>query len=99
MTCKECYHNEVCEALYELNGVPRIFARQCAYFRNTADVVEVRYGEWYTTRYATLSGGLNWYSHSCSACDYTYKTVVPIGYDYCPNCGAKMDGEREDKNG
>ena len=41
MTCKECYHNEVCEALYELNGVPRIFACQCAYFRSTADVVEV----------------------------------------------------------
>ena len=41
MTCKDCYHNEVCEALYELNGVPRIFACQCAYFRNAADVVEV----------------------------------------------------------
>lgn len=62
----------------------------------TADVVEVRHGEWYTDNCATLSGGLNWYSHSCSDCNYTYKTVVPIGYDFCPNCGAKMDGERSE---
>ena len=64
MTCKECYHNEVCEALYELNGVPRIFACQCAYFRNAADVVEVRHGEWidyYENKFAN-------HHYVCSLC-------------------------------
>ena len=62
----------------------------------TADVAEVRHGEWITICTASLTGGLNWYMHSCSTCNYSYKTVVPKGYDYCPNCGAKMDGERRE---
>ena len=64
-------------------------------YRKASDGVEVRHGEW-QTHCDTFSGGLNCYRHSCSVCDYTYKTVVPIGYDYCPHCGAKMDGERKD---
>jgi hypothetical protein len=60
-----------------------------------ADVVEVRHGEWRTT---------NAYPHWlwCSEC---HKKFIPniewIGrYDiptnYCPNCGARMDGERKE---
>ncbi len=41
MTCDKCYHNEVCSALYEMNGVPRIGASECAYFKDKARVVEV----------------------------------------------------------
>ena len=62
----------------------------------TADVVEVRHGKWNTVCNASLTGGLNWYMHSCSGCYYSYKTVVPIGYEYCPKCGAKMDGKRSE---
>ena len=40
MTCKKCYHNEVCEALYELNGIPRIGATECAYFRDKDRLIE-----------------------------------------------------------
>ena len=62
----------------------------------TADVVEVRHGKWETVCNATTTGSLNCYMHSCSACCYSYKTVAPIGYEYCPKCGAKMDGERRE---
>ena len=43
----------------------------------TADVVEVRHGEW-----------VGMWDYKCSVCnEYSeYRT------DYCPNCGAKMDG-------
>lgn len=41
MTCDKCYHNEVCETLYEMNGVPRIGATECAYFKDKERVVEV----------------------------------------------------------
>lgn len=62
----------------------------------TADVVEVVHGEWEKTEA---------YPHwvCCSVC---HKKYVPNdewidGYDlpinYCPNCGAKMDGERKDE--
>ena len=39
MSCEQCYHNEVCEALYEMNGIPRIGTSQCAYFRDKKDIV------------------------------------------------------------
>ena len=41
MTCEKCYHNEVCKALYELNGIPRIGSSQCAYFRDKDRLLEL----------------------------------------------------------
>ena len=41
MTCDKCYHNEVCTALYEMNGVPRIGATECAYYKDKTRVFEV----------------------------------------------------------
>ena len=60
----------------------------------TADVVEVRHGEWEKV--------MN--HRECSKCSYNapYKKIK-AGYHlqdlskYCPNCGAKMDGERKEQ--
>lgn len=41
MTCEKCYHNEVCKALYELNGIPRIGTTECAYFRDKYHLLEL----------------------------------------------------------
>ena len=64
----------------------------------TADVVEVRHGEWEKDPIAIRDDG-EIYDYRCSACtarahkgeygNYDYIT------DYCPNCGAKMDGKGE----
>ena len=58
----------------------------------TADVVEVRHGEW-----AKKQEDLFWWLE-CSVCG----EIPPknrYGYywqsEYCPNCGAKMDGKGE----
>jgi len=52
---------------------------------STADVVEVQYGQW-----IDIGSG-----QECSVCG-----EVQYGYDsgrhYCPNCGAKMDLEKEE---
>ena len=55
----------------------------------TANVEEVRHGEW-------LPAGI---CRACSECDfYVYNTAFEEPafyhqcYHYCPNCGAKMDG-------
>ena len=57
-----------------------------------ADVVEVKHGEW-------LPDIDREYDYHCSLCrgsagkgDYGNYDVL---YDFCPNCGAKMDGERK----
>jgi hypothetical protein len=54
-----------------------------------ANVVEVRHGRWI---WELADNG--WANHICSECGYTKNTDIHVrlGYDYCPNCGAKMDG-------
>ena len=65
---------------YDINEVP------------TADVVEVRHGEWAVK---DLNNSLyeSKKAPHCSVCNY----MSFIRYDYCPNCGAKMDGERREE--
>lgn len=69
---------------------------ECIAMLKAAEVVEaepIRHGRWAHGCYPTV-----WYGSGeppewiCSLChDYTYDT-----YDYCPNCGAKMDGGKND---
>ena len=52
----------------------------------TVEAEPVRHGKW-------VNKNWNWY---CSECDKMgYKGHIPAqpDLDYCPNCGAKMDGE------
>lgn len=57
-------------------------ADECA----AADVVEVRHGEW------KKRGN----EKKCSVCDFIYYSNNDE-WTYCPNCGAKMDGERKEQ--
>ena len=61
----------------------------------TVDAVEVVHGrweEWWPGIALIMTGEEMLYR--CSACDAKYPDVE--GYKYCPHCGAKMDGERND---
>ena len=59
----------------------------------TADVVEVRHGKWVKTnsRLAEMT---------CSLCGFTYygEHDEECMSNFCPECGAKMDGERREEN-
>ena len=68
----------------------------------TIDAVPVKHGRW-------IDKGLDLV---CSACGIRYSDELPYmsrlstpgswdmeGFEYCPHCGAKMDGERVKKNG
>lgn len=50
----------------------------------TADVVEVRHGEW-KQAYNSFP------KYVCTNCNHLFNNK---SFKYCPNCGAKMDGER-----
>lgn len=56
----------------------------------TADAVEVRHGEW--IKHPHGSGIF------CSLCRHR-RRYKDINDAYCPNCGAKMDGERKNNEG
>ena len=53
----------------------------------------VRHGRW------IYGQDFNWYTAHCSLCGYERRTDVKAKnwnmWGYCPNCGAKMDGEEE----
>jgi rubrerythrin len=51
----------------------------------TADVVEVRHGEW-------REANKQYPRYVCTACNHLFNNK---NYNYCPCCGAKMDGERK----
>ena len=56
----------------------------------SADVVEVRHGRWRDIGKAACQ---------CSECDHLHlgnnaEETTKL-YNYCPNCGARMDGEKE----
>ena len=52
------------------------------------DAVEVAHGWW-------IQECKN--RRRCSNCQHGRNTDTQIGWNYCPNCGAKMDGERGDE--
>lgn len=65
-----------------------------------ADVAEVKHGEWLTPQNDTIRGQ----KFTCSVCGkiayYPQPTrlknwVKHCSYEYCPHCGAKMDGKGE----
>ena len=68
-----------------------------------ADVVEVKHGKWNYN-----PDGMDWglCAWECSLCGCTnhnlpmeesIKPLMWAGSKYCPNCGAKMDGERKEE--
>ena len=56
-----------------------------------ADVQEVRHGKWFLERER------NGNCFQCSACGVCFRNSIKFGTNYCPNCGAKMDGKEDEE--
>lgn len=88
--CKECIHKDVCY-LKEHYGKDLCSDEACDKFLATPVV----HGHWiaeYDCGYITPH---------CSECGETALTKEETSYDYvyssyCPRCGARMDGDRDD---
>jgi hypothetical protein len=88
--CKEMDKCSICELTYYRKGYIKSPA---------ADVVEVKHGEW---EYEQLDE-YKYYKVTCPYCNAEYwgnydAYNEPDDFNYCPNCGAKMDGDRRDEN-
>ena len=90
MTCKDCIHNEVCHMREVCNDIEeQIKELGCMDFIARADVQEIKHGEWklcYEDWRMQIAGD------ECSACGFQHYGTCISHYHYCPNCGAKMDG-------
>lgn len=60
----------------------------CHDFKSTADVAEVKHGEWIGK---PIAGRAN---IKCSVCGCVFLCQSGL-WKYCPNCGAKMDGKED----
>lgn len=60
----------------------------------TADVVEVRHGHWIDK--SRNINGLHDPRFDCSVCGHIFWFQGAETFNYCPACGAKMDGERSE---
>jgi hypothetical protein len=63
-----------------------------------ADVVEVRHGRWIDKTWTTED---DWscYNHHiviCSVCNKQFDYVINEKSNFCPSCGAKMDGGKNE---
>jgi hypothetical protein len=56
----------------------------------TVDAVEVKHGRWILKE----TCGKNTEKFHCSVCDKIPKSLCVE--DFCPNCGAKMDGDKHE---
>lgn len=57
-----------------------------------ADVAEVIHSDWHTSTVRMSSIDV-----TCRNCHRTEKISITNYFEYCPHCGAKMDGERKDE--
>ena len=63
--------------------------------KSLADVAPVRHGKYIGTEFDGYADGCPvYYEWKCSECGCVFEEEEPT-YNYCPNCGAKMDEEVE----
>ena len=86
--CENCYHGKVCAERHIYHDM----IVSCPHHIPTADVVEVKHGEWIEK----FKEGF-WY-YDCPFCDDGYVLMERDENkpNYCGNCGAKMDGGKAD---
>ena len=77
------FHKGYVQAIEDLADIP------------AAKVASVRHGYWIEQE----NWALDDYYYTCSACGEDYNTIDGTpDYNFCPNCGAKMDEKERDEN-
>lgn len=66
------------------------YTRSMVETAETTDVQEVRHGRWISNEL----GGYKW-AYYCSECSWVDGYPFNDRHRYCPNCGAKMDGDEK----
>lgn len=85
MTCKDCIYRAMCYKHEHYGYGDEYNEEPCEMFKNKADFVEVRHGEW-----ILHPDG----SATCNQCK-THQLLIwdmDRSQNFCGHCGAKMDG-------
>lgn len=72
--------------------VLRSYAAEMVNVIPSADVVEVKHGKWIEYPHFNFEGSYSGANYKCSNCHFD--DIYDLeDMNYCPNCGAKMDGK------
>ena len=83
--CGKCIHYEICdEYVSPCETFPEI-ENGCRCYKLKDDFSEVKHGKW-KQAYNSFP------KYVCTNCNHLFNNK---SFKYCPNCGAKMDGERK----
>lgn len=100
-TCNDCFHWGACQNMIQICNC-KVFevsegAEECEHYKPTADVVEVKHGHWDDRE------NPRWRAYNirhCSMCGWNIPKnnlrKKDMNWNYCPKCGAKMDGGKHD---
>lgn len=97
--CSDCERrkgvkNGKWKIVYSIGDVP---CRACGIgdmideLEDAPTIEERKTGRWIRTR-MPLTGAIE---HRCSRCDTPYYMAFAMEMNFCPNCGARMDGEHD----
>ena len=83
---------------YKKAVIPRLLRNVIDWLKTqpTVDAVEVVHGQWFVIE----DDYFDLVELKCSVCGESwgfedYEDCIPQNYHYCPNCGAKMDADKE----
>ena len=68
--------------------------REDLYNLPTADVAEVKHGYWTRHEFVAKQAGYSVMLYRHAECEKNPCRLFEAMNDYCPNCGAKMDGKK-----
>ena len=80
--CKNCIHEEACKTANP-DMVKKTY--QCKHYKSTADVAELKHGEW------DVNVGMNFNKERI--CPICKKRIESNYWEFCSHCGAKMDSQ------
>lgn len=92
-TCKDCVHHDWCFTVRPDGFDFLAFCGQCGGFKDKSECVEQKHGQW-----KVVDSDGSWRVDICSLCGKRMHYVdYALPDNYCPNCGAKMDGGDENE--
>ena len=82
-----------------LDGICLVIPKDLIYQAPTVKTEPVRHGHWIYKELWEDLDNRNFKGYTCSCCNEEYEDYLFDSYElnYCPNCGAKMDGGKDDR--